>query len=341
MKAIYELSFKTILRNMPMILVGGLSAWKRDLGEIELVREGVVVGGGAGTGVAISLGLGVEGAGYYAPSPKLNGGLGINGSPAMNMNGITPSAGYINGSTTPSSSSSSSASASTTQPAARTNGAALGLGGITNGHSRTPAESSTSSALFSPGLAESYVRGTASARPGGSFGIAGSSGVVDGGVGVGAGVSSPPPPATYQQWIPPAGALASMDNLPLTSPRIGGDVSTPLSPPVVDLAKRPLVRKPAISRPVSNSVSENNATASHRSSPSLASTGFTPISYPQFSQYPTSSTTSSSSSTPTSPPSFTTHSQTPKISPQAHRLVLLPLTTFEWSRLASTTSSSD
>lgn len=50
---------------------------------------------------------------------------------------------------------------------------------------------------------------------------------------------------------------SDLGGLVVCSCRIGGDVSTPLSPPVVDLAKRPLVRKPAISRPVSNSVSEN------------------------------------------------------------------------------------
>lgn len=39
--AIYENEFKKMLRNVPILLVGGLEAWKRDLGEGEVVRSSV------------------------------------------------------------------------------------------------------------------------------------------------------------------------------------------------------------------------------------------------------------------------------------------------------------
>ncbi|KAH9893374.1 cysteine proteinase [Cubamyces lactineus] len=39
-QAIYVNAFRKILRNMPMLLVGGLQAWKREFGENELIRAG-------------------------------------------------------------------------------------------------------------------------------------------------------------------------------------------------------------------------------------------------------------------------------------------------------------
>jgi hypothetical protein len=36
--AIYENSFRKILKKMPMLIVGGLEAWKKDLGEDEIVH---------------------------------------------------------------------------------------------------------------------------------------------------------------------------------------------------------------------------------------------------------------------------------------------------------------
>ncbi|KAI0628038.1 cysteine proteinase [Trametes polyzona] len=39
-RAIYETEFRKILKNMPMLLIGGLQAWKRELGEAELARAG-------------------------------------------------------------------------------------------------------------------------------------------------------------------------------------------------------------------------------------------------------------------------------------------------------------
>ncbi|KAI0773259.1 cysteine proteinase [Trametes elegans] len=39
-KAIYETAFRKILKNMPMLLIGGLQAWKREYGEAELIRAG-------------------------------------------------------------------------------------------------------------------------------------------------------------------------------------------------------------------------------------------------------------------------------------------------------------
>ncbi|RDX51268.1 cysteine proteinase [Lentinus brumalis] len=38
--AIYETAFRKILRNMPLLLVGGLQAWKREYGESEVVKAG-------------------------------------------------------------------------------------------------------------------------------------------------------------------------------------------------------------------------------------------------------------------------------------------------------------
>ncbi|KAI0832093.1 cysteine proteinase [Trametes gibbosa] len=39
-KAIYETAFRKILKNMPMLLIGGLQGWKREFGETELARAG-------------------------------------------------------------------------------------------------------------------------------------------------------------------------------------------------------------------------------------------------------------------------------------------------------------
>ncbi|KAI0695051.1 cysteine proteinase [Cerioporus squamosus] len=38
--AIYETAFRKILRNMPLLLVGGLQAWKREYGEAEVIKAG-------------------------------------------------------------------------------------------------------------------------------------------------------------------------------------------------------------------------------------------------------------------------------------------------------------
>ncbi|KAI0642296.1 cysteine proteinase [Trametes meyenii] len=40
LKAIYETAFRKILKNMPMLLIGGLQAWKREFGEAEVIRAG-------------------------------------------------------------------------------------------------------------------------------------------------------------------------------------------------------------------------------------------------------------------------------------------------------------
>ncbi|CDO68378.1 hypothetical protein BN946_scf184815.g25 [Trametes cinnabarina] len=39
-EAIYEREFRKILKNMPMLLIGGLQAWKREFGDVELIRAG-------------------------------------------------------------------------------------------------------------------------------------------------------------------------------------------------------------------------------------------------------------------------------------------------------------
>ncbi len=196
MKAIYELSFKTILRNKPMILEGGLNAWKKDLGDVELVRDGHPTINAAQTN------------GGDPASSTMNAyyeGLGINGSPSING----PSTPLILNGTAGGITPTSTVTIPMSAPA-------VTMGRAPNGHSRVPAESSSSStSAFSPSIHESYLlgRGSASARPGGGFGDSSSVGL---GMGVGVGgVSSPP--VTYQQWIPPAGA--SRDSLPLTSPR--------------------------------------------------------------------------------------------------------------------------
>jgi ubiquitin carboxyl-terminal hydrolase 8 len=37
-RAIYEIAFRKMLKRMPMLIVGGLGAWKKDIGEDEVVR---------------------------------------------------------------------------------------------------------------------------------------------------------------------------------------------------------------------------------------------------------------------------------------------------------------
>jgi ubiquitin carboxyl-terminal hydrolase 8 len=38
-KAIYELAFKKMLKHNPMLLVGGIQAWKKHFGDVEVVRS--------------------------------------------------------------------------------------------------------------------------------------------------------------------------------------------------------------------------------------------------------------------------------------------------------------
>jgi ubiquitin carboxyl-terminal hydrolase 8 len=40
-RAIYEIAFQKMLKRMPVLIVGGLDAWKRDLGQDEIVRGGL------------------------------------------------------------------------------------------------------------------------------------------------------------------------------------------------------------------------------------------------------------------------------------------------------------
>lgn len=39
-QTIYERAFKKMLKRAPMILIGGMDAWKRDIGDAEIVRGG-------------------------------------------------------------------------------------------------------------------------------------------------------------------------------------------------------------------------------------------------------------------------------------------------------------
>ncbi|KAL4251575.1 hypothetical protein ABKN59_006688 [Abortiporus biennis] len=207
MKAIYELSFKIILRNVPMLLIGGLAAWKAEFPD-ELIRGGSTTPNG----------LGINGVSYGSPP------LHPLPSP-MQPRPVVP---------------------------------------IIVGHSRTPAESSAS-ALFSPTIPDAVTMGRN--RSGTETGDAAND--ANG----------------YRLWHPTNGASSqpALDQLPL-SPRLGMGDNYPIPSPPQDPSKR-LIRKPAMSRPASNSVSYSQSplpdhASSHRSSPSLANAAT--ITYPQF-----------------------------------------------------------
>ncbi|CAL1714070.1 unnamed protein product [Somion occarium] len=222
-RAIYENAFKKILRNIPMLLVGGLKAWKAEFGSDELVRTGLELTT-AGPSTAVS---------PPVSSPKIDG-LGITG---MNGNLVSASASISS-----------------------LNGAAGG--NWTRGpvsiaqHARTPAESATS-----PVPPSSFPEAVSMGRS-----RSGTESATDSG---------------YKLWLPGAPPPR-----PRRSPNGDSKENLPVSPPPQDPSKR-LSRKPAISRPTSNSVPaytpsipEFNTT--HHVSASL-SHGATPIQYPQFS----------------------------------------------------------
>lgn len=71
-RAVYERAFRKILKHPPMLLVGGLQAWKREFGETELVRGGSSTGSDVGD----------------VPGP-------VNGMASLKMNGVsTPPTTY-------------------------------------------------------------------------------------------------------------------------------------------------------------------------------------------------------------------------------------------------------
>lgn len=123
MRAIYELEFKKILRNMPIILVGGISAWRNELGRDELIAGGnessLEVPGSNLASVLPSAGLTLP-----SPQPHTNGIV----APAPRVNGMIPPLAPL-----PSPSIASSA---------------------LSAHTRTPAESSTSAQYGSSPLVD-------------------------------------------------------------------------------------------------------------------------------------------------------------------------------------------
>ncbi|KZT07231.1 cysteine proteinase [Laetiporus sulphureus 93-53] len=55
-RAIYEMEFRKILKHPPMILVGGLQAWKREMGEAELMRGATSVSSGGVSAASLANG---------------------------------------------------------------------------------------------------------------------------------------------------------------------------------------------------------------------------------------------------------------------------------------------
>ena len=77
MRAIYELAFRKILKNIPMILVGGLRCWKEKFPD-DVVRGSTVENSGTSVGTSQTSGLGING----IASPLLNGTLPLSPLPS-------------------------------------------------------------------------------------------------------------------------------------------------------------------------------------------------------------------------------------------------------------------
>jgi len=141
--AIAEREFKKALRRMPMLLVGGLDAWKKDMGAKEVVGEAMVNG------------VGVNGSESFSPPPIAPSTSGSMASPPLKTKNPF-AAGGAYASTSPIISASSSSSSTTEQywtPRSRadtTTGVVSPSNGkehrsnqsLDYGHSRSPAESS-------------------------------------------------------------------------------------------------------------------------------------------------------------------------------------------------------
>ena len=112
MRAVYEVEFKKVLRNMPIILVGGISAWRNELGPDEMTR--------GGTDASHDVGLGLD-----ANIPSTAGSVSPHlPAPIPRMNGMM-------------------------QPLAPLPSPSLASSAV-GAHVRTPAESSTSAQYGSP-----------------------------------------------------------------------------------------------------------------------------------------------------------------------------------------------
>ncbi|KAI0352107.1 cysteine proteinase [Trametes cingulata] len=213
-RAIYETAFRKILKNMPMLLIGGLQAWKRELGDAELIRAGS--------------------ASPRRPSPLTN-----------LVNGAGPST--ANGSAEPK---------------------GLGLG-----HVRAPAESSSSSVVApapsAPPLSD--LAGLTMGRQ-----RSGTEPSID--------------PNAHRPWIPQAGVRSPLEPAPGSPRRMSVDGAGAL-PPLNDPSKR-LVRRPAMSRSGSNSVSypynsviPENMSVQHISSTMANGSSPSPIQYPTIARH--------------------------------------------------------
>ncbi|KAI0091490.1 hypothetical protein BDY19DRAFT_930706 [Irpex rosettiformis] len=246
MRAIYELAFRKILKNMPMILVGGLRSWKEQF-------PNDVVHGSADSNLE-SPGSSVD------AMRSIDSGQGINGTVSPLLNGTVPPLSPL-----------------PTLPLNST---------VISGHSRVPAEFSAppplSHQLVSPPLGDSahFTRSLSG------------------------GIHSEP--GEYKVWVPPPGAGTLVPPeipLALRSGFGAGHKEPAITPPFVDLSKRPPVR-PMGSRPPSHSVSSHQSSpipphvATHRASPSLAGVS-SGISYPQFNRTISPQMSGSSFSSPT------------------------------------------
>ena len=156
-RAIYERSFTKILRNIPMLLVGGLKAWKEEFGDSEVVHGGVEIPFEVAPPSPSPNGLNGVGISASSSSSSTNG-LGITGVNVVNgLNGIVAPIA--------------------SRPAL--------------GHSRTPAES-TSSPLFSPSLPDPSTFASPRSRAGTSA------------------VTTPAEVNGYKMWIPPSNVSDQM-----------------------------------------------------------------------------------------------------------------------------------
>ncbi|KAI0071160.1 hypothetical protein K474DRAFT_1679622 [Panus rudis PR-1116 ss-1] len=384
-RAIYENSFKKMLKHIPMVLVGGLEAWKREFPD-EVVRGGTesageVPGSASFHASASSAGM-VNGHGH-----------GMNGIGTANSHGL--GIGLVNGHNAPagpSNNNSITASNIVWGPVSITN-ATHGQGH----HTRTPAESGSVpvsislsssshpqagtfsppqpfspppslssqfsppplSAQFSPPplssqfspppvptplsppLHASFPEPVSRNRSGTESGVGNGFsalgvGANGGGVGGGPGVGDVNGNGSgYQMWRPPNNAYDSIS--PPSRSNLNGDAKENIhpmpspQPPYADPSKR-LVRKAAISRPPSNSVSAQTPppipehTATHHVSASLSNVnGPTSIQYPTVTRPSAISPQTSGSlyGSPSNTPPYASSSST-TTAPNSNGLVSFP-----------------
>ncbi|KAF7795008.1 hypothetical protein EIP86_006152 [Pleurotus ostreatoroseus] len=254
MRAIYEVEFSKILRNIPVILVGGVRAWQEELGASEMVGGGVessLTTSSSASANAIPIPSKISPSALSPPQtngvhspPQTNGihspSIGGVLTPSPRLNGMMPPLAPL---PSPSLASASIAPIAPVPIPA---------------HVRAPAESSSASAQFgSPPLAEASIMGRSRS-----------------------GTDPVPETNGYKMWRPPANAgTPDLPSYRHPAPLIPGNKPVVSPPPATDLTRRP-----AMTRPASHSVSAYTSaipdnTHSHRSSPSLAN-GTSSIQYP-------------------------------------------------------------